>query len=467
MRNKLQKFTEFANSLLPHETAYLLSVQQFQDAKKLEILQQIDYNCQNANQLKPFDETLDKRKYSNLKTWIEERLTEIDVDAQYNWIAHIHQRIMTDAIAPEEEKALLKALKEYPLSKSFYFVKFYELVQDYRQFLLIRMRYTEHRQADDFVKTYREKYHYCKEVAEKMHTATRDIVQEYAEGSRDAYAWEEWLTDRFFDENLEGLHRYLALVRLTFIYNNRREFEKLRAKYDIIDEKFKQGVYYSKRFLVNYYGNRLLLHTRFKEYDKAEYYGFLSIRVKNSDYLHYTNNLCAVLLRSKKNEAALKLMQQAHPEMKRSPSFHNRVGFMAFYTKALNVNGLWRNAESYVESFLRVYKNEVFEHRWHIFFTVYFESLLGQKKYGKLRQIVKRFKLHDKEKNTAHLPSLHLYSALADYKDEKIDFQVFATIFKQETAKIEDSIHRKEQFSDIFETISKHISPKERMILRG
>ncbi len=475
MRNKLQKFSEFANSLLPHETGYLLGIQQFQDNKKLEILHQINDNCHNIHQFKPFDESVDKRKYSNLKSWIEERLAEIDVDAQYEWIIKIHQRIMIDAIAPEEEKELLKIIKDFspdPLSAaqshnmSFYFVKFYQLVQDYRQFLSIRMRYAEHRQADIFIKTYHKKYEHSLKTAEKMHDATLDIVQQYTEAGNKSDVWEEWLTNCFYDESLDGLNRYYALVRLTFIYNNYRKFEKLRDKYNYIDELFKKGIFYSKRLLVNYYGNRLLLHTRFKEFDKAVYYGYLSTRVKNSDYLHYVNNLCAVLLRGKKNDAALKLMRQALPETKRTQSFHNKVGFIAFYTKSLNVSGLCRNAENYVESFLRVYKNEVFEHRWHIFFTAYLESLLGQNKFIKLLQTVRRYKLLEKEKqyrkNPAYLPTIFLYNALADFKEENMTWKDFHKILLQEKENFATQPDRQSQMTEIIQSISRHLSDSER-----
>jgi hypothetical protein len=218
--------------------------------------------------------------------------------------------------------------------------------------------------------------------------------------------------------------------------------------------------------LVNYYGNRLLLHTRFNEFEKAEYYGYLSTRVKNSDYLHYVNNLCSILLRGRKNEAALKLMRSAHPEMKRTQSFHNRVGFMAFYTKSLNMNGLWRNGESYVETFLRVYKTEVFEHRWHIFFTAYLESLLGQKKYVKLLQMVKRYKLLEKErsyrKNTTYLPTVALYNSLAEYKDERIVFKDLLKILQQEKSNFSEQKDRSQQLADILKTIGEHLSDAER-----
>lgn len=462
MKNKLQTFTRFAQSLLPHETAYLCSIQQFQDAEKVGILQKIHANCANHQHFEPFDEGIDKRKYAALKTWIEEQLAKISVDAQYEWIMHLQQRIMTDAIAPEEEKTLLRALRDYPAQKTFYFVKFFELVQDYRQYLLIRMRYEEHRQTDIFYKTYRTQYEYCRAVNDKMHDATLDIVQQYAKGEAESMVWEEWLTERFYDEQLDGLSRYNALVRLTFIYNNYRRFDKLLSKYNYIDTLFNQGVFYSKRLLVNYYGNRLLLHTRFNELDKAEYYGFMSIRAKNSDYLHYVNNLCSVLLRSGKNEAALRLMRAAHPELKQTQSFHNRVGFMAFYAKALNVNNLHRNAENYVEAFLRVFQKEIFEHRWHLFFTTYIESLLGQRKYDKLLQVVHRLRLLDREKQYCrkggYLPSIGLYHALAAFKTDKTTFQTLKTTI----ADIRQQPDRKQHAESILHNLATHLTERER-----
>ncbi len=476
MKNKLQTFTHFAHNLLPHETEYLLSVQQFQDNQKVEILRQIDFNGKNRALFKPFDEEIDKRKYSSLKSWIEEHLTKIDVDTQYEWITLMHKRIMTDSITSEEEKDLLKSIREYPLPDSsgakcllsFYFMQFYELVQDYRQYLLIRMRYNEHLQTDIFYKNYKEQYVYCRSVNDKMHDVTLDIVQQYSKGESESIVWEEWLTERFYDSQLDGLNAYYALVRLTFIYNNYRKFEKLRDKYDYIDAKFKLGAFYSKRLLVNYYGNRLLLHTRFKEYDKAEYYGYLSIRVKNSDYVHYVNNLCAILLRGGKNEAALKLMREAHPETKNMQSFHNRVGFVSFYIKSLNVNGLCRNAESYGESFLRVYQKEIFEHRWHLFFTAYMESLLGLRKYPKLLQTVRRLKLLEKEKNyckdNSYLPSILLYQTLAAYKEDKIHFDTLKTTLKEQITKFQEQPDRKRHVENIVHIINEHLSEWEKSI---
>jgi hypothetical protein len=420
MRAKLQKFSEFANTLLPHETTYLLSIQQFEDDIKLGILELMDYNCRNIRQFTPFDEAIDKRKYSNLKNWIVERLESIDVDVRFEWMIRMEQKIMTDSIEAEDEKQLLRIIREYD-HLDFYFTKFFELVEHYRHFLLIRMRYAHHKLADNFLRKFRQKYVECKEVNERIHEATVDIINQYSKNSVQSFHWENWLAEVFYNDNIDGLNRYLALVRLTFIYFNYRNFDKLRDKYDYIDQLFNKGVYYSRRLLLNYYGNRLLLHTRFHEYDKAEYYGYLSIRDKNSDYIFYVNNLAAVLLRQKKYQEALNLMRAAYPEMKSTASFHNRIGFVAFYLKCLNHNQQYKNSENYAESFLQAYKKEIFEYRWHIFFSSYLEALLKQEKYAKILKVVRKHQLLEREKqyqrNANYLPTILWYNAVAMYKE--------------------------------------------------
>lgn len=423
MRNKLQKFGDFSAGLLPHETTYLLSVQQFEDEVKLSILQLIDENCHKIRNHTPYDTDIDKRKYSNLKNWIEERLSAIDVDERFDWLGLMERKIMTDAIEPQEEKNLQKAIRDYE-HPDFYFMKFYELVEVYRHFLLIRMRYAQHRQANDFLKKFKARYDYSKEVFERMHEATEDIINQYSKNSAQSLHWENWLTEVYYNEALDGLNRYFALVRLTFIYFNYRNFEKLLEKYDYIDRLFSQGTYYSRRLLLNYYGNRLLLHTRFREYDKAEYYGYLSIREKTSDYIFYVNNLAAVLMRQNKYAEALQLMRSAYPEMKTTAGFHNRIGFVALYIRCLNHNNQYRSAENYAETFLSAYRQEVFEYRWHIFFTSYIEALLHQEKYAKMLKIIRKHQLAEREsqnrKSANYLPLIQWYQWIAMYKESMI-----------------------------------------------
>ncbi len=460
MKNKLQKFTDFANSLLPHETAYLLAIQQFEDKVKLSILQQVAHNSHHIKQFTPYDTSIDKRKYSNLKSWIEERLQAIDVDAHFVWMSDMERKIMTDAIEPQEEKQLIKAIRDYD-RLDFFFTKFYELVQTYRHFLLIRMRFAYHKIADDFLKRYRAPYQECKAVGERMHEATFDIVEQYSRNSAQSMHWERWLTEIFYNEQLDGLNRYMALVRLTFIYLNYRKFEKLREKYDYLDALFKEGIYYSRRILLNYYGNRLILHSRFQEMDKAEHYGYLSVRGRNSDYLFYVNNLCGVLLRQKKYQEALLLMRTAYPAMKHTASFHSKVGFVAFYLKCLNYNQQYQNAENYSESFLQAYRKEVFEYRWHLFFSAYLEAMLKQEKYAKLLKTIRKYQLlaYDSayKKSANYLPTIIWYDAIAQYKEMQLSREELTKLLQRSLEELDGIEAKQYPLRDLFDQVKPFI----------
>ncbi|HPQ97891.1 MAG TPA: hypothetical protein PK066_00090 [Saprospiraceae bacterium] len=420
MKLQLQKFTEFANRLLPHETAYLLAVQRFQDEDRLAIIKRIDANCHRIDQFEAYDTSIDKRKYNHLQNWIEHALLAIDVDARFAWMNAMEQKIMTDSIQLDEEKDLLKQLRQYE-HPAFYFTKFYELVERYRQFLLIRIRYDDFNACDDFLKRFEGAYHRSKTVTNKMLEATKDIVGQYAGSASGSIHWEEWLTEVFYDESNDGLNRYLALVRLIFISFNYGRFDILRDKFDYLDAQFYLGKYYSKRLLLNYYNNRLLYHSHFKEYEKAVYYGYLSIRNKNHDFIHYVNNLCAVLLRLERNEEALDLMKKASPELKNTGNMHSRIGFVSFYLEALNKNKKYKNAESYGDTFLQAYAKEVLQYRWHLFFTFYLEALLHRQEFGKILQTNRYYKLLEKDRahqNKAnYLPTIPCYIDIASYQE--------------------------------------------------
>lgn len=455
MRSKLQKFTDFAGTLFPQETAYLLSVQQFEDAAKLGILRRMHHNSRHRRRFIPYDTSLDKRKYSNLKQWVQERLQAADVDAHFDWLSAMERQLNRDVISPEEERQLMRAIREFR-APGFYFTKFFELARTYRHYLLIRMRYRHHAQVEAFLQQWQPAHDRSAATNERLHQATLDIVRQYSQGQTQSMQWEDWLTDVFYDEQMDGLNRYMALVRLIFICFNYRKFEKLRDKFDYIDGLFTSGKYYSRRLLVNYYGNRLLLHTKFREYDKAEYYGYLSIRDRNSDYIMYVNNLGAVLLRQKKYEEALALMRAAYPEMKATANMHNRIGFVAFYLKCLNANGQYDQAERYAETFLRAYKEEVFAYRWHIFFSAFLEALLKLKKYGKLIGQVRKHSLLQREKayrsNANYLPTIPWYDAIAKYKEGELDPEHLYHLMSNSIDHLQDGLDgKRHQLEDLMQ----------------
>lgn len=460
MRAKLQKFTDFTLTLLPHEVSYLLSIQQFQDEDRLNILKRIAHNIEQGNQFIDYDTSLNKRKYSNLKNWIVERLEIIDVDAQFEWMSELEKAIMTDCITPEAEKQLLKAIRNYD-EPTFYFQKFYELALSYRHFLIIRMRYTDHKLVHDFIINNKKSYDQSKRINEKLHEVTVDVVNQYRNTNTESKKWERWLTKVFYDEQLDGQNRYLALIRLIFIAFNYRHFEPLGKHLDYLDTYFTKGRYYSKRLLLNYYGNRLLLHTKSEELEKAIYYGYLSIRGKNNEYIHYINNLSAVLQRQSKYQAALDLMRGAFAEMKATQNYHDKIGFVAFYANALNNTKQYTSAERYCASFLSVYKENVFKHRWHIFFTVYLESLLHQQKYTIIQKIVSKNQLLQRDKNyqqkASYLPTITWYAHAAGLREMSFSKHEFKTIILDFTASIINNKNQKQQLVELLKTIQIHI----------
>lgn len=54
MSSRLSNFTQFANSLLPHEVSYLHSVNQFKDAENMAILDLILHNTHHPEQTFPY-----------------------------------------------------------------------------------------------------------------------------------------------------------------------------------------------------------------------------------------------------------------------------------------------------------------------------------------------------------------------------------------------------------------------------
>lgn len=460
MSSRLSNFTQFANSLLPHEVSYLHSVNQFKDAENMAILDLILHNTHHPEQTFPYKVSVDKRKYSNLKKWITEKLTAIDVDAYYDWLLEIDRKIMTDTISPREEDALIRLIKGFD-KPPYYFIRLYEIIRNYRFYLLIRFRHHYNRIVDKFLLEYQKLYNECTDVNRQLHEATIDIVNQYALNKTESRKWEGWLKDIFYNVNLDGLNRYLAIVRLTLIYFNYREYDRLDKIYDDLDDMMRGGQFYSRRILLNYYANRVMLHSKRNELEKASVYGYLSIRQHSGDYLHYVNNLCAVLLRQNQNSKALKLMQDSFPELKNTKSHHNRVGFASFYIRALNKNKRAPEAADYAETFLNGYKEQIFEFRWHTFFGSYMQSLIALENYTKILQLDRRYKLTDREseyrQRAVYIPTISWYMAVAAYKECEItEDEMRMQIINQATDLVSDP-HKCRLMADLGRELHIHV----------
>lgn len=429
MRSKLSIFTDFANTLFPHEMEYLLAVQNFEKPLNLSILKQIYSNVAlRESQRKKFDESIDKRTYSYLKNWITETLLKIDIDYFFDWLIETEKKILTDIIVPSDEAVILSNIN-LMRPTNYNYIRFYELLQYYRDYLMVRSRTKHNKVVTDYLEIHRKQYFKLKNLNTELDNATARIVKktELLPGEKEEI--ESFLSKNFYDETLDGYTRYRAVVRLTIFYYNNREFDKQAVVYHHLDELLKTPLFYSKRILSNYYANRTMMHSKLDELDDAEKYGYLSIQNKNSDYLFYLINLCGVLLRREKHTEALKLMRQAIPELKNTNNNYYKIGFASFYIRTFVANKQVDKAVQYASQYFETYRKEIFEHRWHLYFTTYIFALINAEKYDKVVSICKRYKLLPKEKQRIELPDylpiIENYFYLAEYMEGVINKEKF------------------------------------------
>jgi hypothetical protein len=457
MRNKLSTFSEFANSLYPHETDYLLSIQQFSKSDNLKILNLINYNSKNPLNRLPFDSSIDKRSYSYMKNWINESLSKADVDLFYDWLLSIERSVMSDSITPEEEKELMEQTLNTNTSR-YYFIRFYQVIQHYRDYLIVRSRIRYYTQVTEFLNNFHEQYIHVIGLNNEMNIAAELIVNQIPANDEQFLRLEKLFTEIYYDQSIDGYTRYRAAVRLTILYYTNREFDRLVSVYEHLDQQFRTDLFYSKRILANYYHNRAMMHSKLKDLDLAEKYGFLSIRKKNSDYLFYLVSLCGILLSRGKNSKALKIMSESIPELKNTNSFHSKIGFASFYIKTLSANDQVDKAISYGTTFFEGYKKEIFEFRWHLFFSSFMQALLKAEKYSKIISLSRRYNLVNKEKQfigkAMYLPVILWYNTLSEYMEGSINYDKFEDIILKSGTNLISSKYKSQKISELLNDLA-------------
>ncbi|GAA4313547.1 hypothetical protein GCM10023115_29850 [Pontixanthobacter gangjinensis] len=418
MKSKLKIFTDFAEGVLPHEASYLQKENRIRDREKSEILERVCRNAERFFTSEEFDEEIDKRKYAYIKKWIGQKLERADVDAHLEYLSHIEKQILTDTISSSEEKELLEYIHIYDQT-SFYFQKFYELVREYQDYLLVRFRYQDCEITEAFLKENQKYYQKALKVKDEIFHATKDLTRQYTSQNTNTKPWESRLLEYLYDDELDGRNKYHAFIRLVFLYFNYKEYEKARQVFDYIDECFKNGLMYSRRVLFNYYANRVILHSNLKDLDQAEYYAHLSVKQENSDQLFYLNNLVAILLKKEKNKEALDLLTGNYKLFKNSFNHHQKLGFATHYVRTLVRNKRIAIAETFARNFLYENRKHVFEHRWSRFFSNYLMLLTTAEKPAEVIGLTKKYNLLERETEAMcrdnFIPKIHWYYHLANY----------------------------------------------------
>ena len=425
MKTKLKKFNEFSHSLLPHEADYLESKARFSDPEKRQIFSRLLSNARSREQSLNFDTKINKRKYSYIMKWIQKSLESIDVDSDLRSLLSLKEKILTDSISPDEEGYLLSYFSNYQ-SVAHFFQNHYEIAREYKSYLLIRMRYDDHLIISDFLNRFKVHAQKAGKIHDQLYKATAEITSQYTLQNQETRYWEKYLSKVFMSDGIDGRNRYQAFILLAFLYSNYNQPEKLEAIFDAIDEMFRKGLFYSKRFLFNYYNSRVLMHSRRNELDAATYYGYLSIRLENTDTLMYVNNLSANLLKSQKAADSLKLLQDYENLFEQTHNYHQKTGFISYKIRSLSALNRHDDAIDLGEMYLSKYKNELLQHRWHHFFTSYFNALIHQEEYQKILQVSKKFNLLQIEKERSqksnyYIPNLSWSISLSKYMEGHID----------------------------------------------
>lgn len=460
MKQKLKKFTEFSKTILPHEANYLKSVIQFMDSEKLQIINLLIANASSKLEFKDFDVNINKRKYSYIKDWVEKKLANIDVDATIDWLITLKKKILTDAITSTEELEFLQYIIQYK-TVEYNFQSLYGLAKEYKSYLLVRMRYKDHEIIADFLNNYESSYKKSIAIHEKLYAATTEITNQYTLNNNETKHLESWLFEVFNDESLDGKNKYQAFVLLAFMYTNYNENDKLKSLFDEIDVHFSKGEMYSRRLLSNYYASRVLLHSKQNEFKEAEYYGYLSIRQNNNDTLMYVNNLAAILLRNGDPKQAFTLFENYKDLYRDVHNYHQKIGFCSYLIRIHAELGKAELAEATAKTFLKKYKNEVLQHRWHHFFTSYINILIAEEKYDEVLKLSSKFNLIEREKERSrkinYVPNVSWSISLSRYMEGKINSDRLLDEIKEPLKHIQPTLNQKQLMYKVIDKLSNNL----------
>ena len=84
-------------------------------------------------------------------------LDKADVDKFYEWLINAEKQVMTDVILPDEEKEIIENLNVITPSH-YYFLRFYELIEHFRDLVLIRVQNRFYRPTNSYLQKYEVAY---------------------------------------------------------------------------------------------------------------------------------------------------------------------------------------------------------------------------------------------------------------------------------------------------------------------
>jgi hypothetical protein len=115
----------------------------------------------------------------------------------------------------------------------------------------------------------------------------------------------------------------------------------------------------------------------------------------------------------------------------------------------------------YGEVFLNGYKREIFEFRWHLFFTSYITALFRAEKYSKIISLVRRYKLAAKEKqllgSAQYLPFIQLYMVSSEYLEGVVSCDNLKKCIMQQIFDLGQNRFRHRKVMELLQTLAQHL----------
>ena len=117
--------------------------------------------------------------------------------------------------------------------------------------------------------------------------------------------------------------------------------------------------------------------------------------------------------------------------------------------------------QSYATTFLEAYKKEIFETRWHLFFSAYLEALLHAEKYDKLVSVAKRYNLLALEKksieSTVYMPVLLWLNEVALYMEGKRSREKLTDTILTSARQLLKNKYKASRISELLQTLEQAI----------
>ena len=147
--------------------------------------------------------------------------------------------------------------------------------------------------------------------------------------------------------------------------------------------------------------------------------------------------------------------------MKPTINVHRKIGYVTLYLKFLNNIYQYKPAGNYAKKFLVAHENEIMQYSWHVFFSVFLETLLHQQKYDLILKLVKRYALIEKDeldKNKAnYMPTIVWYYETARFLNGNISQKELKLLIEYTLTSITGDEERKLSINRILRSLEKFI----------